>query len=106
MCASHERQRPRSIAYDRIGTLSYQAISWPQAMQAEAGLTSDFRRGIRAATTFREEPSARPGARAIAARPMSVHVSAAGGHFAKTAGATGGRGVGGRGAAPGLCATT
>src|SRR2546423_9669962 len=81
MCASHERQRPRSIAYDRIGTLSYQAIWWPQAMQAEAGLTSDFRRGIRAATTFRKEPSARPGARAIAARPMSVDVSAAGGHF-------------------------
>src|SRR5215467_8373309 len=39
-------------------------------MQAEPGETSDRRSGTRAATTFRNEPSARPGASAIAASPM------------------------------------
>src|SRR5690349_8688036 len=71
MPTPHERQRPRSTSQERTGTLSYQAISAPQAMQAEGGETTDRRSGTRAATTFRNEPSAWPGARARAASPTS-----------------------------------
>src|SRR6267154_4563293 len=81
MWTPHERQRPRRSAYERIGTLSYQAISCPQSMQAEPGLTSERRSGTRAATTFRNEPSARPGARASAAIPIALPLSAAGGRL-------------------------
>src|SRR6266545_2380386 len=45
-------------------------------MQTEPGVTSDRFSGSRAATTFRKEPRARPGARAIAARPISLSLSA------------------------------
>ena len=41
MWTPQARQRPRSTAYETSGTLSYHAISCPQAMQADAGLTSD-----------------------------------------------------------------
>src|SRR6266849_6004944 len=77
MWTPHERQRPRRSAYESIGTLSYHAISSPQSMHAEPGLTSDRRSGTRAATTFRNEPRAKPGARASAARPIVVVLSAA-----------------------------
>src|SRR4051812_18496246 len=50
-------------------------------MQAEPGLTSDRRSGTRAATTFRKEPSARPGKRAIAARAIVFVLSAVNDHF-------------------------
>src|SRR6478672_11502262 len=72
MCTAHERQRPRSSAYERSGTLSYHAISCPHAMHAEPGLTSERFSGTRAATTFRNEPSARPGASASAAKPTAL----------------------------------
>src|SRR6266568_255487 len=84
MWTPHERQRPRRSAYERIGTLSYQAISCPQSMQAEPGLTSDRRSGTRAATTFKNEPRARPGARAIAARPIVLLLSATKGRRLET----------------------
>src|SRR5438309_9426988 len=72
MWAPHERQRPRKSAYERSGTLSYHAISCSHAMQAEAGLTSERFNGTRAATTLRNEPSARPGASARAANPTTL----------------------------------
>src|SRR5512132_2282363 len=61
------RQRPRSSANESSGTLSYHASEVPHAMQAEPGLTSERRSGMRAATTFRKLPNARPGRSAIAA---------------------------------------
>src|ERR1700693_2932335 len=76
MWTPHARQRPRSTAYEMIGTLSYQATSCPQSRQAEPGLTSDRRKGTRAATTFRKLPRARPGKRAIAARAIEIVLSA------------------------------
>jgi len=76
MCTPQARQRPRRSAYERIGTLSYHAISCPQSMQAEPGLTRERRSGTRAATTFRKEPRARPGARASAAIPIPLSLSA------------------------------
>src|SRR3954452_23323188 len=81
MWTPHARQRPRRSAYETIGTLSYQAISCPQSMQAEPGVTRDRRSGTRAATTFRKEPSARPGKRAIAARAIVFVLSAVNDHF-------------------------
>src|SRR5258707_122355 len=81
MCTPHARQRPRRSAYERIGTLSYHAISCAQSMQAEPGLTSERRSGSLAATTFRNEPRARPGARASAAIPIALPLSAAGGRL-------------------------
>ena len=47
--------------------LSCQASVVPQAMQAEAGFTTERRSGTRAATTLRKLPSARPGTKANAA---------------------------------------
>ena len=55
------RQRPRSSANESSGTLSYHASGVPHAMHAEPGLTSERRSGMRAATTFRKLPNARPG---------------------------------------------
>src|SRR5215813_8779481 len=52
--------------------LSYHAISVAQLMQAERGATIDCRSGTRAATTFRNDPSARPGARNSAANDSST----------------------------------
>jgi hypothetical protein len=40
-------------------------------MQADGGRTIERRSGTRAATTFRNEPSARPGAKASAARAIT-----------------------------------
>src|SRR5438093_1238173 len=68
MCSPQPGQRPRRTAYETSGTLSYQASSLPQLIQADAGLTSDRFSGTRAATTFRNEPKASPGASARAAR--------------------------------------
>src|SRR5579864_6973153 len=72
MCSPHERQRPRSAAYEMSGTFSNQDSSWPHDMQAEPGLTIERRSGTRAATTLRNEPRARPGASAIAASVTSA----------------------------------
>src|SRR5581483_4379151 len=72
MCSPHERQRPRSAAYDTSGTFSIQESSCPHVMQAEPGLTIERRSGTRAATTLRNEPSARPGASASAANVTSA----------------------------------
>jgi len=48
--------------------LSYQAIGAEHDMQAEPGRTSERLSGTRAATTFRKLPTARPGAKASAAK--------------------------------------
>src|SRR6266545_748268 len=66
------RQRPRSSTYETSGMLSYQRVCCPQDMQADGGRTIERRSGTRAATTFRKLPSARPGAKATAARAMST----------------------------------
>ena len=87
MWTPQARQRPRSTAYETSGTLSYHAISCPQAMHADAGLTSDRLSGTRAATTFRKEPNASPGAKASAARPMCV-LSAPRRYFVSVSGPT------------------
>src|SRR3954463_4382774 len=71
MLVPHDRHLPRRTSHDTTGTLSYHAISCPHDMQAEGGRTIERRSGTRAATTFRNEPSARPGARASAASPTS-----------------------------------
>src|SRR5262245_58347577 len=47
--------------------LSYHASGVPQAMHADPGLTIERRSGMRAATTFRKLPKARPGRNAMAA---------------------------------------
>src|SRR5258705_827722 len=85
MWTPHARQRPRSTAYETSGTLSYSAISCPHAMQADAGLTSERFNGTRAATTFRKEPNASPGAKASAARPI-CDLSAARRYFVRPSG--------------------
>ncbi len=64
-----ERQRPRSMAHETSGMLSYQASVVPQLMHADAGFTTERRSGTRAATTLRKLPSASPGTRAMAASP-------------------------------------
>ena len=48
--------------------LSYHASGVPHAMHAEPGLTSERRSGMRAATTFRKLPNARPGRSAMVAK--------------------------------------
>src|SRR3954467_9565572 len=80
MCVPQLRQRPRRRSQDTTGTLSYHAISCSQTMQAEGGWTTDRRSGTRAATTFRNEPSARPGAKASAARTTGLTPAALLGH--------------------------
>src|SRR5579864_5851792 len=70
MRAPQPLQRPRRTAYERSGTFSFQASSWPHDMHAEPGLTIERRSGTRAATTFRNEPSARPGASASIAKAI------------------------------------
>src|SRR3954454_2859005 len=77
MPVPHERHLPRRTSQDTTGTLSYHAISCPQDMQADGGLMIERRSGTRAATTFRNEPSARPGARASAAKIMELVAPAA-----------------------------
>ena len=42
-------------------------------MQAEPGLTSERRSGMRAATTFRKLPNARPGKNAMAANAIAIY---------------------------------
>src|SRR5712691_3044412 len=66
------RQRPRSTAYDTSGTLWYQRISCPHCMHADGGRMIDRFNGTRAATTFRNDPRASPGASATAARAKST----------------------------------
>src|SRR5438093_1265044 len=61
------RQRPRRRRYETSGRLSSGAIGVAQDMQADAGRTTERRRGTRAATTFRKLPSASPGAKTAAA---------------------------------------
>jgi hypothetical protein len=58
--------------------LSYQRICSSQDMQADGGRTIERRSGTRAATTFRKLPSARPGAKAAAARAKSTMAVSAG----------------------------
>src|SRR6185312_9030801 len=72
-------QRPRSTTHETSGTLSYHAILWLHDMHAEGGETIERRSGTRAATTFRNEPSASAGAknRLASAKSMCL-VSAAG----------------------------
>src|SRR5579884_2976575 len=72
MGTPHLRQRPRSASHETTGTLSYQAIGSLHARHADPGETIDRRSGTRAATTFRNDPTARPGRNAMpaAARPM------------------------------------
>src|SRR5579862_718065 len=65
------------MRYETSGMLSYHAISCSQDMHAEPGEMSERFSGTRAATTFRKEPRARPGASAMTASPMEV-LSAAG----------------------------
>src|SRR5215831_12543994 len=72
MRTPQERQRPRSTAYESNGTLSYQASSFPQLMQAERGWTTERRSGTRAATTFTKLPSARAGQNASTPRATST----------------------------------
>src|SRR5713226_9503350 len=72
MCSPQERQRPRSASHETSGMLSYHASSCAQLMHAEPGLMIERRSGTRAATTFRNEPKARPGASASAATPISA----------------------------------
>src|SRR5579864_7889743 len=72
MCSPQERQRPRSAAYERRGTFSNHDSSCSHDMQADPGLTIERRSGTRAATTLRNEPSARPGASASAANVTSA----------------------------------
>src|ERR671937_2010204 len=75
----HDRHRPRRTAYETSGTLSYQASSLPQLMQAERGLITERRSGMRVASTFRKLPTASPGARAKAASAaFTLVLSAAG----------------------------
>src|SRR5262247_4036081 len=62
MDAPQWRQRPRSSAYDTTGTLSYQAIGRPHAVQAERGRTTETRRGRRWMQTFTNEPITAPSA--------------------------------------------
>ena len=52
--------------------LSYHASGVSHAMHAEPGLTSERRSGMRAATTFRKLPNARPGRNAMAANATSI----------------------------------
>src|SRR5215210_9037254 len=61
------RQRPRSSANESSGTLSYHASGVAHAMQADPGLTTESRCGMRAATTLTKLPKARPGRSAMAA---------------------------------------
>src|SRR5581483_597359 len=68
MRSPQELHRPRSAIHDSKGTFSCHASSWPHDMHADDGVTIDRRSGTRAATTLRNEPSARPGANAMAAR--------------------------------------
>ena len=66
------RQRPRRNANESSGRLSYHASGVAQAMQADPGLTTERRSGIRAARTFRKLPNARPGRSAMAASVSSI----------------------------------
>src|SRR5438034_6665848 len=85
MPTPQERQRPRSTAYESSGTLSYQASSVLQLMQAERGRTTERRSGTRAATTFTKLPSARAGQNASTPRATSTSaLSVAGRHRLST----------------------
>src|SRR5438105_1994905 len=59
MRAPQHRARPRSTSHDSTGTLSYQAIGFPQ-MQCEPGETMLSSRGTRTMTTFKKLPTKRP----------------------------------------------
>src|SRR5665213_2289570 len=61
------RQRPRRRSHDMTGMLSYHAISVPHDMHADGGETIERFSGTRAATTFRNDPTARAGKNAIPA---------------------------------------
>jgi hypothetical protein len=49
------------MSHETTGMLSYQASSFSQDMQREAGFTIDWWIGTRAATTLRKLPIAIPG---------------------------------------------
>src|SRR5919108_411097 len=77
------RHRPRRMAKDSNGTLSYQAIGAPHPGHAERGAHKLRRSGRRAMTTFRKLPSTRPKttttARAISEPVLRGHVACCGG---------------------------
>ena len=66
------RQRPCRSANESSGTLSYHASGVRHPMHAEPGLTIERRCGMRAATTFRKLPNARPGRSAMAATATPI----------------------------------
>src|SRR5258708_39312737 len=74
MRAPQLRQRPRSATYEKSGTFSYHASSRAQLMHADPGVTTERRKGTRAASTLRNEPSARPGASTMAARLIELKI--------------------------------
>src|SRR5258708_4021689 len=65
MRAPQQRARPRKTSQETIGTLSYQAIGFPQ-MQCEPGETMLSSRGTRTMTTLRKLPTKRPKRIAVA----------------------------------------
>src|SRR5436190_8491989 len=66
------RQRPRSRAHPRIGTLSRLAISTPQVGHRDRGWTTDSPAGTRAVTTVMKLPKARPSGNTTIARSQST----------------------------------
>src|SRR3954452_7730631 len=68
----HARHLPRSRSHEKSGMLSYHAISCPQSMHADGGLTIDRLSGTRAARTLRKLPNASPGAKAMKASAKST----------------------------------
>src|SRR5512132_2098832 len=62
------RQRPRSRAHPRIGTLSRLAISTPHVGHRDRGWTTDSPAGTRAVTTVMKLPRARPSGNVTIAR--------------------------------------
>src|SRR3954449_9975116 len=66
------RQRPRRKSQDTTGMLSYHASSVPHCMHAEAGETTERSRGTRAATTFRNDPIASAGKKAMPAAARAI----------------------------------
>src|SRR3954452_15510514 len=66
------RHRARSTAYETSGMLSYHAMLVSQLGHAEPGETIERFNGSRAATTFKKQPTARPGARTTAANATFI----------------------------------
>src|SRR5512132_1014072 len=66
------RQRPRSRAHPRIGTLSRLAISTPHVGHRDRGWTTDSPAGTRAVTTVMKLPRARPSGNTTIAMSQST----------------------------------